>query len=130
MHIGDGTTLSGRISSIHYTLAGDFDVPTQITIVAILTVRKEAIEKFRAFESHAAGVMKKYGGRIERTVVLLADGSPDVIKEVHIVTFPTEKAFAAYRQDATLAQAADLRNQSVVHTELLVGVDGPRYVGS
>ena len=105
-------------------------MPTRITLVAILTVRKEAIEKFRAFESHAAGVMKNYGGRIERTVVLLPDGSPDVIKEVHIVTFPTEEAFAAYRQDEELARAADLRNQSVVHTELLVGVDGPTYVAA
>lgn len=110
------------------TLAGGYDVPTQITLIAILTVSREAIEKFRAFESHAAGVMNRYGGRIERTVVLLPDRSPDVIKEVHIVTFPTEAAFAAYRKDKKLAQAADLRKQSVVRTELLVGVDGPSYV--
>ena len=55
--------------------------PLPMTLVAILTVRKDAIEKFRAFETHAAGVMKEHGGRIERTIVVAPEGSPEVIKE-------------------------------------------------
>ena len=95
-----------------------------MTLVAIITVRKAAVDKFRAFESHAAKVMKKHGGRIERTVVVVADGSPELIREIHVVTFPSEAAFTAYRKDEQLAELAHLRDQSVVHTELFVGEDG------
>ena len=44
-----------------------------------------------------------------------------------MVTFPSEKAFAAYRNDERLHELARLRSESIVHTELLVGEDGPRY---
>ena len=98
-----------------------------MTRVVILTVRKDAIEIFRAFERHAARVMATHGGRIERTVVVTPDGLPDVIKEIHVVTFPNEQAFAAYRTDEELARFAHLRDQSVVHTETFVGEDGPSY---
>jgi uncharacterized protein (DUF1330 family) len=101
-----------------------------MTLVAILTVRREAIDKFRAFETHAAEVMKKHGGQIERIVVVVPDGTPEVIREIHVVTFPSEAAFAAYRKDAHLAEFAHLRDQSVVHTELFVGEDGPSYAAS
>lgn len=98
-----------------------------MTLIAILTVRRDAIDKFRAFEAHAAEVMKKHGGRLERTVVVAADGSPELVKEIHLVTFPDENAFAAYRKDERLTKFAHLRDQSVVHAELYVGEDGPSY---
>ena len=96
-----------------------------MTLVAILTVRRDAIEKFRAFEAHAAEVMKMHGGQLERTVVVAPDGSPELIREIHVVTFPNEEAFARYRKDERLVKFAHLRDQSVVHTELFVGEDGP-----
>lgn len=98
-----------------------------MTLVVILTVRKDAIEKFRMFERHAAKVMETHGGRIERTIVVAPDGMPDVMKEIHVVTFPNERAFAAYRADEELARFTYLRDQSVVHTELFVGENGPSY---
>jgi len=42
------------------------------------------------------------------------------------VTFPSAAAFAAYRGDERLRELARLRGASVVHTEVLVGEDGPR----
>ena len=98
-----------------------------MTLVAILTVRKDAIEKFRAFETHAAGVMKEHGGRIERTIVVAPEGSPDVIKEIHVLTFPDAEALAQYRNDKRLAELAHLRDESVTHTELLAGEEGSSY---
>ena len=79
-----------------------------MTLVAILTVRREAIDKFRAYEAHAAQVMKKHGGRFERTVVVVPEGSPELMKEIHVVTFPNEQAFAAYRKDERLTKFAHL----------------------
>ena len=98
-----------------------------VTLVVILTVRKSAIDTFRTFERRAAAVMAAHGGRIERTVVVHGDGAAELFKEIHVVTFPSEKAFAAYRGDERLRELARLRAASVVHTEVLVGEAGPRY---
>lgn len=98
-----------------------------MTLVVILTIKRAALERFRAFETHAASVMATHGGRIERTVVVAETGSPDVVKEVHIVTFPGEAAFRAYRADERLRELAHLRDDSVLDTEILAGQDGPEY---
>ena len=96
-----------------------------MVLVAILTVRRQALEQFRAYETQAARIMREHGGRIERTVVV-ADGA-DTIKELHVVSFDSEAGFAAYRADQRLAEFAPLREASVIHTEVLAGEDGPTY---
>jgi antibiotic biosynthesis monooxygenase (ABM) superfamily enzyme len=98
-----------------------------MTLVVILTVRSEAVDTFRAFEKRAAAVMAKYGGAIERTVVIAPQNGADFFKEIHFVTFPNEQAFLAYRQDGELQEVASLRAESVVDTELMIGEDGPDY---
>jgi uncharacterized protein (DUF1330 family) len=98
-----------------------------MTLVAILTVRRDAVDAFRAFGRRAAAVMATHGGRIERTVVVTPVATPDRLTEVHIVTFPDASAFDAYRRDPRLAAVAHLREASVVATEVLVGEDGPCY---
>jgi hypothetical protein len=101
-----------------------------MTIVAILTVRRRALEQFRVFERHAAGVMAAHGGRIERTVVVPLAEAPELVKEIHVVTFPDARAFQGYRDDARLAELAHLREAAVVSTEVFVGEDGPDYPGA
>jgi len=96
-------------------------------LVALLTVRKDALEAFRAFQTHAAVVMSDYGGRIERTVVARPENTPDVVIEIHVLSFPSDEAFSAYRRDGRLGQLEHLRKQSVVRTELYVGEEGPAY---
>jgi uncharacterized protein (DUF1330 family) len=98
-----------------------------MTVVAILTVRREALEAFREFEGHAAIVMAAHGGRIERTVVVEEPSAPELVTEIHLVTFPDAHAFAAYREDPRLAARAHLREASVVRSQILVGEEGPRY---
>lgn len=98
-----------------------------MTLVVILTVRKDAIGQFRSFESKAAVVMARHGGAIERTVVVPIAEHDDLFKEVHVVTFPGADAFSAYRQDRSLEEIAHLRSEAVVETEILIGEDGPDY---
>jgi uncharacterized protein (DUF1330 family) len=98
-----------------------------MTLVVILTVRSDARHQFYTFEKKAYAVMAKYGGRIERTVTIPEKPGESVFQEVHIVTFPSEQAFAEYRGDAELKAVAPQREASVIATEILMGVDGPSY---
>ena len=92
-----------------------------------MSVRIDAVEKFHEYERLAATVMTRHGGRIERTVVIPPIPGEGILKEVHIVLFPGESAYQAYRADDEFAAAAHLREESVVATEILIGHDGPAY---
>jgi uncharacterized protein (DUF1330 family) len=98
-----------------------------MTLVVTLTVRREAIEAFRRFERAAARIMAQHGGAIERAVVLRADANATLLREIHIVTFPDDEAFEAYRSDPQLRDLVALRDACVVATEILVGEEGPSY---
>ncbi len=95
-------------------------------LVALLTVRRAALAEFRRYEHAAATIMARHGGAIERAVVLDA-GDPASLRELHLVRFPDADAFAAYRADAALGDLRELREASVLATELWPAEDGPRY---
>jgi uncharacterized protein (DUF1330 family) len=93
-----------------------------VVVVAILTIGERAA--FDAFEARAAAVMARHGAAIERAIgVPGASGAP--AREVHVVRFPDEAAWAAYRADPELAALAPLRARGVIATEALVGADAP-----
>ena len=96
-------------------------------LVAIMGVRPAALDQFHAYERQAATIMRKYGGSIARTVAVAPATTDALIREVHVVTFPSAEAFAAYRQDPDLAQAAPLREAAIESTQILIGTDGPNY---
>lgn len=98
-----------------------------MVLVAILTVRRAALDSFRRFERGAAAVMAGHGGRIEYTVAVASEPADELLREVHVVRFPSAQALASYQQDPALDALRPLREQSVVRTELLVGDDGPDY---
>ena len=98
-----------------------------MTLVVILTVRPAFLEQFRAFERQAAGIMARYGGAIERTVVVPPAAAGALLQEIHLVTFPGPPAFDAYRQDPDLARLAPLRETAIVGTQILIGEEGPAY---
>ena len=97
-----------------------------LTLVAILTVRRDHIAAFHRFEHAAAAIMARHGGAIERSVAV-DEPSAEHYREVHVVTFPDAASFAAYRADPALAALASLREQAIVATELLLGEDSPSY---
>jgi hypothetical protein len=92
-----------------------------------IAVRREALDTFHAFERAAARVMAKYGGAIERVILLSAGDLPDVHREVHVVSFPDRAAFDAYRADPALTALAPLRAQAVLDTKVEEGEEGPSY---
>jgi uncharacterized protein (DUF1330 family) len=97
-----------------------------LVVVATLSVHAEAVEQFRAYERKAVRVMKKYGGRIARTVSL-PSADPALLEELHLVTFPDAESFAAYQRDPELAEAAPLRAASIAATRVVIGAEGSSY---
>lgn len=99
-----------------------------MTLVVILTVRHRALDTFRAFERRAAAVMARYGGAIERSVVVPPESGSELLREIHVVTFPDVEALEGYRADVELRSIAHLRDLAVVKTEILIGEEGPDYL--
>ncbi|MFO7537705.1 MAG: DUF1330 domain-containing protein [Chloroflexota bacterium] len=98
-------------------------------LVAILTIRQDFLEEYHAYERRAAEIMAKHGAGIERTVVVESNPNEATFKEVHILRFPNADALNAYKADPQLLELAPIREKLIVHTELLVGEDGPNYGG-
>ena len=82
-------------------------------------------EAFRRFEDQALDIMRRYGATVLIDYPQQA-GGPD---EIHHLSFPDQSHFLSYREDAGLAQLADLRQKGVLTTEL-IWPDGPPSRGS
>jgi hypothetical protein len=107
-------------------VAGDGDRP--ILLLVHLFVRPGREGEFRRFETEAAHVMRRHGGRIERVIrpKALPPGVP-LPSEIHLVWFPGMGAFEAYRADPALADLATLRQAVITRTEIVVGEEGEPY---
>ncbi len=102
------------------------DTPLLLLVSLFIHPGQEAA--FREFESAAARIMGRYGGQIERVIRperAVPEGS--VPHEVHLVSFPGDAAFTAYRADAELAGLAALRQAAIARTEMVVGWEGDPY---
>lgn len=95
-------------------------------LMITLTVSRAELESFRTFEHEAARVMGKHGGALERAIVLRTKPS-EPHREVHLVSFPSEDAYAAYRASPELAAFMPLREVSVLKTEISPAEPGPSY---
>ena len=100
----------------------------QLVLVVSLWLRDGDVPGFEEFERQAARLMARHGGRIERAIRRSAGaGSPDDPFEVHIVTFPTPAAFAAYRADPDTSLLAPLRETLIARTMIVAGHDVEGY---
>jgi len=111
-------------------------VPSEtLTLVVQLTLNADQREDYERFEVEASRIMQRHGGRIERRVRVTSPLSgtdrqaagPD---EVHLVSFPDEERFEAYRRDPELAALAELRARVILRTEIWRGTDLPPFASS
>ena len=100
----------------------------QLIIVAALFIHPGHEAEFERFESAAASIMRRYGGRIERRIGCTASANAEQPHEVHIVAFPDEASFARYRADADLQALADLRTGAIRHTTVWMGKELSSFV--
>ena|SRR5579871_5417334 len=85
---------------------------------------------FEAFESKAARIMARHGGRIEQAVRVQPTKGEEAPFEVHIVSFPSEAAYAAYRADPEILALADERDRVISRTRVLAGRPAGPYEAS
>lgn len=97
-----------------------------VIVVALLTVRRVELDRFRAYETFAIARVRAHGGELERAVVL-DEPDPALVRELHVLRFPDADAFARFRGDAALAERQADRAAAVVATTVWTGVDGPGY---
>lgn len=85
-----------------------------LTLALIARIPPEGIASFAAYEARVLPLIATHGGALERRL-RSADGGV----ELHIVSFPSDAAFAAFRADPVRAAAAHLLDASGATTELL-----------
>ena len=95
--------------------------------VVSLWVRPGAVAEFEAYERKAARIMRKYGGSIEKVIRTGQENSPEIPFEIHLVSFPSQEKFAAYRADPELVSLATDRQAAILKTVVIPGVGGPAY---
>lgn len=96
-----------------------------LSIVVALRVDSGSIGAFERHERAAARTMARHGGRIER--VVRTDAPAGEWFEVHLIVFPDDGAFAAYRADPeTLALAAE-RDAAIAATWTFEGRERAGY---
>ena len=101
-----------------------------IVLLVELFLHPGRVDEFRRFETDAARIMRRHGGRIDRVIrptgPARATGLPH---EIHLVRFASAAGFEAYRADPELKALAWLRESAIARTEITMGVDGPVYEG-
>lgn len=84
--------------------------------MVLLFVQNGQRDGFEEFERQAVEIMARYGGVIEQRVRLQSteeDLQPD---EVHLVRFPNEASFDAYRADPDTRALAERRSRVIRET--------------
>ena len=92
-------------------------------------IHKGLETEFEAYERKVSSIMARYGGIIERAIRTSAapDDRPDEPFEVHVLRFPSQELYDAYRDDAERLSLSGERARIVTNTDILVGTPGPTY---
>jgi hypothetical protein len=93
---------------------------TPVTYVMVARLPEGGLPDFDAYERAVLPLLAEHGGRLERRL-----RTPDDRVEVHLVSFPGDDAFAAYRADPRRSSAAPLLQASGAAIELLAVRDVP-----
>jgi hypothetical protein len=108
--------------------ASESDRP--IVLLVQLFVHPGRAAEFHRFETEAARIMRRHGGRIERVIRPTGPSAAGVLPhEVHLVSFRSAAGFESYRADPELRALGALRESAIARTDVLVGVDGEPYPG-
>lgn len=102
-----------------------------IYLVVSLWIREANIAAFEAYEQKAHGIMQKYGGSIEKIIRLIPSAEQaNQPFEVHLVRFPNNQMFDAYRLDAEYKALSLEREAVITKTAVLPGYEILAYAAN
>ncbi|MEV6293082.1 hypothetical protein ACWET9_34995 [Streptomyces sp. NPDC004059] len=85
-----------------------------VTYLMLARLPEGRLDAFDAYESAVLPLLAEHGGRLERRLRTLDDRV-----EAHLVSFPGDEDFAAYRADPRRSSAVPLLESSGAAIELL-----------
>jgi len=93
---------------------------TTYCVAQAKNINEEALAKYR---EHAPAALKKHGGSlvISTTNLTALEGTTDKNDAVVLLSFPSEEAARAWREDKELAHVHELRNAAADWTIQLLG---------
>ena len=98
-----------------------------ITLIVALFIHPNRRAEFESFETRAAEIMSRVGGRIERRIACSSDDDPSAPDEVHLVTFPDLDSYNRYRESSELQALASLRASAIRKTVVWRGTELPAF---
>lgn len=95
----------------------------------VLLYRSNAsVEAFRAFERKAIAIVSSHGGELVTAFVPEKGQVPNPPDEIHLIAFPSKKAFDAYRTDPQTMALADERNSVIEKTIIYTSDEIVKYL--
>jgi antibiotic biosynthesis monooxygenase (ABM) superfamily enzyme len=100
-----------------------------IYVLVRLWIRKGLEAEFETYERKVSRIMTRYGGVIERAIRTATAAAPESDQpfEVHVLRFPSQELYDAYRDDADRRALSAERAVIISNTDVLVGTQGPTY---
>jgi hypothetical protein len=92
--------------------------PVPYRLEVHLWLRPGNIADFQAFEAQAFEIMQQHGAMPPEVRNPTPTG-PDTPFEIHLLEFPSEAAFDAYRNDTRLRALAGLRDSCIERTRIM-----------
>lgn len=97
-----------------------------IQIIALLYAGQHGIKGLREFESLAIPILKEHGGVLVSASSKMdrADTEPD---EIHVIQFPSNIEFDAYKSDKRIIEMATFREEMIDRMEIYLTTNFHEY---
>lgn len=93
----------------------------------LVTLEVKSFKLLTAFETKAVQIMSVYGGCIVRAFETVRNDDNSG-QEIHLLEFPSLTAFDGYRLDPELLASAELRNEAIASTEVVISSEQKEYL--
>jgi len=104
----------------------------RFTVIAFLYATENGLVGIQKFEKKVLPLLKQHNGRLDHAFtpapeLSIMDDAPD---EVHVLSFPSEAAFTAYRKDPQHLALRDERTKAIRKTRIIAGTAMTSYAPS
>ena len=91
-----------------------------IHVLAMISAGDAGVEGLRNYEARAVRIIRTHGGRLLSAFVPRQHGNLARPDEIHLLEFPSDESFAAYRADPQVQALSALRARAIATTVVYV----------